>query len=140
MLLSRLFLSSFFACILCLPTLSQAQTLNAVGTTEISIKSNGDLVNARRLARASSERDAILSALRLRMSVDANNPAVQTALSDLSKQTGDNLKTTFTTEGDVLTARTTLSIDGGQFYDLARSIKGLVSASSMASSKIIFLI
>ena len=140
MLLTRLFLSSFSAVILCLPNLAQAQTLNAVGTTEISIKSNGDLVNARRLARASSERDAILSALRLRMSVDANNPAVQTALSDLSKQTGDNLKTTFTTEGDVLTARTTLSIDGGQFYDLARSIKGLVSASSMASSKIVFLI
>ena len=121
-------------------SVSISQTLNAVGTTEISIKANGDLVNARRLARASSERDAILSALRLRMSVDANNPAIQTALTDLAKQSSDNLKTTFITEGDILSAKTTLSIDGGQFYDLARSIKGLVSASSMASSKIVFLI
>ena len=132
--LSFLFFFSVFS------SFSISQTLNAVGTTEISIKANGDLVNARRLARASSERDAILSALRLRMSVDANNPAIQTALTDLAKQSSDNLKTTFITEGDILSAKTTLSIDGGQFYDLARSIKGLVSASSMASSKIVFLI
>jgi hypothetical protein len=132
--LSFLFFFSVFS------SFSISQTLNAVGTTEISIKANGDLVNARRLARASSERDAILSALRLRMSVDANNPAIQTALIDLAKQSSDNLKTTFITEGDILSAKTTLSIDGGQFYDLARSIKGLVSASSMASSKIVFLI
>ena len=71
---------------------------------------------------------------------DWQGPAIQTALTDLAKQSSDNLKTTFITEGDILSAKTTLSIDGGQFYDLARSIKGLVSASSMASSKIVFLI
>ena len=65
---------------------------------------------------------------------------MQTALVDLSKQLTDNLKTTFTTEGDFLTAKTSLSVDSAQLYDLARSIKGLVSTTAMASSKIIFLI
>ena len=121
-------------------TTAMADLIDARGTVEMSIKENGDLVNARRLARISSERDAILQALRLRMSIDGNNPSVQTALVDLSKQLTDNLKTTFTTEGDFLTAKTSLSVDSAQLYDLARSIKGLVSTTAMASSKIIFLI
>lgn len=121
-------------------TSAMADLIDAKGTVEMSIKKNGDLVNARRLARISSERDAILQALRLRMSIDGDNPSVQNALGDLSKQLTDNLKTTFTTEGDVLTAKTSLSVDSAQLYDLARSIKGLVSTTAMASSKIIFLI
>jgi len=117
-----------------------AETVNAVGKTEISIKANGDLVNARRLARESAERDAVLSALKLRMNLDTTSPATQVALGDLAKQLSENLKTTFVTEGDVLTAKTTLAVDSAELFELARSVKGLVSTTSAASSKILFLI
>lgn len=117
-----------------------AETINAVGKTEISIKANGDLVNARRLARESAERDAVLAALKLRMNIDTTKPEAQAALGDLAKQLSDNLKTSFITEGDILTARTALAVDSSQLFDLARSIKGLVSTTSTASAKILFLI
>ncbi len=119
---------------------ANAETINAVGKTEISIQSSGDLVGARKLARDSAERDAVLSALKLRMNIDTSSPATQTALGDLAKQLSDNLKTSFVTEGDILTAKTTLSVDSAQLFDLARSIKGLVSTSAAASAKILFLI
>lgn len=117
-----------------------AETVNAVGKTEISIKANGDLVNARRLARESAERDAVLSALKLRMNLDTTLPATQVALGDLAKQLSENLKTSFVTEGDILTAKTTLAVDSAQLFELARSVKGLVSTTSAASAKILFLI
>jgi hypothetical protein len=117
-----------------------AETINAVGKTEISIKANGELVNARRLARESAERDAVMSALKLRMNIDTTSPATQTALGDLAKQLTDNLKTSFLTEGDILTAKTVLSVDSAELFDLARSVKGLVSTTATASAKILFLI
>ncbi len=117
-----------------------AEAINAIGKTEISIKSSGDLVKARRLARESAERDAVLSALKLRMNIDTTSPATQTALSDLSKQLADNLKTTFLTEGDVLTAKTNLSVESDELFGLARSIKGLVSSTATSAAKILFLI
>ena len=124
----------------CVSLPAYAEAINAVGKTEISIKASGDLVSARRLARESAERDAVLSALKLRMNVDTTSAAAQTALGDLSKQLSDNLKTTFVTEGDVLTAKTTLSVESDQLFDLARSIKGLVSTTATSSAKILFLI
>lgn len=120
---------------------AQAETVNANGKTEIGIKANGgDLVKVRKLARDSAERDAILSALKLRLNVDGTTPAAQAALGELAKQLSDNLKTTFTVEGDVLIARTALSVDSAQLFDLARSIKGLVNSTASAAAKIIFLI
>jgi hypothetical protein len=126
---------------LCFSAFVKAETINANGKTEIGIKDNGgDLVKVRKLARDSAERDAILSALKLRLNVDGSSPAAQAALGELSKQLTDNLKTTFTVEGDVLIAKTTLSVDSGQLFDLARSIKGLVNSTATAAAKIIFLI
>jgi hypothetical protein len=119
---------------------SFAETINAVGKTEISIKANGDLVNARRLARESAERDAVHSALKLRMNIDTSKPEAKAALGDLAKQLSDNLKTSFVTEGDILTAKTALAVDSAQLFDLARSIKGLSATTATAAAKILFLI
>lgn len=118
-----------------------AETIDANGKTEISIKSSGgDLVAARKLARDSAERDAVYSALKVRMNLDPNNPAIKNALDEMAKQLSDNMKTDFVTEGDILTAKTKLSIDSGQLFELAGSFKGLVSSTATASAKIIFLI
>ena len=120
---------------------SIAETVNGIGKSEeISIKTSGDMLTARRIARNAAEKDAVLSVLRLRMNIDEKNPAAQNGLADLVKQLTDNLKTTFVTEGDILVAKTQLSTDSAQLYDLARSIKGLVSTTATSSAKILFLI
>jgi len=117
-----------------------AETITANGKAEISIKANGDLVNARKFARESAQRDAVYSALKLRMNIDTSSAAAQNALGELAKQLDDNLKTTFLTEGDFLTAKSSLNVDAANLFELARSIKGLVNSTSAANSKILFLI
>jgi hypothetical protein len=138
--ISKLIVALATSSILCFSMVTQAETINANGKTEIGIKaSGGDLVKARKLARDSAERDAVLSALKLRLNVDGNSPAAQAALGELAKQLSDNLKTTFTVEGDVLIAKTTMSIDSAQLFELAKSI-GLLNKTASDSAKIIFLI
>lgn len=119
--------------------ISTAQTINANGQSQVSVSANGDLINARRIAREGAERDAVASLLRLRMNLNANDPKTAGAISDLAKQLSSNLKTTFVTEGDVLTARTALEADSSEVFDLARSL-GLVSTTAMTQAKVVFLI
>lgn len=116
-----------------------AETLSANGMTEISIKANGDLVNARRIAREQAEKDAIASILKIKLSADINEPKVRNALADLRKQLIDNLKTSFTAEGDMLTAKTSLQVESAQFMDLTKSL-GVTSRGASASAKVLFLI
>lgn len=119
--------------------IGQTETLSANGQTQVNVSSNGDLVNARRVAREGAERDAIAALLRLRMNLNATDPKTTNAISDLAKQLSANLKTTFVTEGDVLTARTSLEADSAQVFDLARSL-GLMSNTAMAQAKVVFMI
>lgn len=116
-----------------------AETLSANGSTEISIKANGDLVNARRLAREQAEKDAIAGILKTKLSADLNDAKVKNALPDLRKQLTDNMHTSFTAEGDFLTAKTTLQVDSAQFLDLARAL-GITSRTASAGAKVLFLI
>lgn len=116
-----------------------AETLSANGSTEISIKANGDLVNARRLAREQAEKDAIAGILKIKLSADLNDAKVRNALPDLRKQLNDNMRTSFTAEGDILTAKTALQVDSVQFLDLARSL-GITSRTASAGAKVLFLI
>jgi hypothetical protein len=118
---------------------AHAETLSANGSTEISIKANGDLVNARRLAREQAEKDAIAGILKIKLSADMNDAKVRNALPDLRKQLTDNMRTSFTAEGDILTARTALQVDSVQFLDLVRSL-GITSRTASAGAKVLFLI
>lgn len=133
------------ASVLCACTLmgasafSFAETLSANGQSQVSVAANSDLINARRLAREGAERDAVASMLRIRMSLNAADPKTAAAISDMAKQLSSNLKTSFVTEGDVLTARTTLEVDSAQAFDLARSL-GLTSTTAMTQAKVVFLI
>jgi hypothetical protein len=82
------------------PVLTHAQVVDVKGEAEASIKANGgDLINARRVVREAAERDAIAAVLKLRLSVNPNDPKMVSAANDIRKQLGDNLKTTFRTEG-----------------------------------------
>lgn len=116
-----------------------AETLSANGQSQVSVVANGDLINARRLAREGAERDAVASLLRVRMSLNPADPKTAGTISEMAKQLSSNLKTTFVTEGDVLTARTTLEVDSAQAFDLARSL-GLTSTTAMTQAKVVFLI
>lgn len=116
-----------------------AETFSANGLTEISIKANGDLINARRVAREQSEKDAVAGILKIKLSADVNDPKVKNALVDLRKQLIDNLKTSFSAEGDILTAKTLLQVDSAQFMDLTKSL-GITSKAASASAKVLFLI
>lgn len=116
-----------------------AETLTANGMTELSIKANGDLINARRIAREQAEKDAVEGILKIKLSANLNDPKVKNAIVDLRKQLIDNLKTSFMAEGDVLTAKSTLQVDSVQFMDLAKSL-GITSQASSSSAKVLFLI
>jgi hypothetical protein len=119
--------------------MAHAETLSVKGQTEVGIKANGDLVNARRIAREQAEKDAVSSLLKIKLSADMHSPKVQAALPDLRKQLADNMRTTFNAEGDVLAAHTALDVDSAQFMDLARSL-GVTSQAVAASAKVLFLI
>jgi hypothetical protein len=118
---------------------ASAEILSVNGSTEISIKANGDLVNARRLGREQAEKDAIASILKTKLSANINDPKVRNALPDLRKQLTDNMRTSYTAEGDMLTAKTALQVDSVQFLDLARSL-GITSQTAAAGAKVLFLI
>jgi len=116
-----------------------AETFQANGSKELSIKANGDLANARRVAREQAEKDAVASVLKIKLSADLNDPKVKNALPDLHKQLADRLRTTFNAEGDILTARSVLQVESSEFLDLARSL-GVGSRGAVASAKVLFLI
>jgi hypothetical protein len=122
------------------PVLTHAQVVDVKGEAEASIKANGgDLINARRVVREAAERDAIAAVLKLRLSVNPNDPKMVSAANDIRKQLGDNLKTTFRTEGDVITARTTLNVDSQRVFQLAQQA-GVSNTSAMAAAKVLFVI
>ncbi|MFD0668243.1 hypothetical protein ACT80S_11035 [Ramlibacter sp. MAHUQ-53] len=116
-----------------------AEAINQVGQAEVSIKSHKDPIAARAAARRQAEYDAIRAALKLRLNVEAKGPKADEAIGELVKNFGPNLKTTYVTEGDILTARTTLSVDSAELTDLSRSL-GLQNANVMEAASIVFLI
>lgn len=118
---------------------ASAETFSANGVKELSIKSSGDLVNARRIAREQSERDAVASVLKIKLSANLNDPKVRDALTELHKQLADKLRTTFSAEGDILTARTVLQVDSSEFLDLTRSLN-IGSKLATSNAKVLFLI
>ncbi len=120
--------------------LAMAQVVDVKGEAEVSLKSNGgDMATARRLAREAAERDAIAAVLKLRMSVNPDDPKMVAAANDIRKQLSDNLKTTFRVEGDIVGARTTLNVDSQKVFALARQA-GVGSTSAMAAAKVLFVI
>ena len=138
MKICRFFSPAVLAFALAAPAI--AQTVSVRGQAEVSLKAQaGDLATARKVARQKSESDAISSALRLRLNVNASDPKVAAAIAEMTKQLGGNLKTTFRTEGDSLTALTTLEADSATVFDLAKQL-GVGSASAMAAAKVLFVI
>ena len=136
--MNRLILSAAIAC--AFATAAVAQTVEVKGEFEVSLKaSGGDLVAARRQAREAAERDAIAAALSQNMSVNMEEPKNIKAANEIRKQLSDLLKTKFVAEGDALTAKTTLTVDSGQIFDLAKKL-GITASSAMASAKVLFLI
>ena len=136
--MNRLIFSAAVAC--ALATSAVAQTVEVKGEFEVSLKaSGGDLVAARRQAREAAERDAIAAALSQNMSVNMEEPKNIKAANEIRKQLSDLLKTKFVAEGDALTAKTTLTVDSGQIFDLAKKL-GITASSAMASAKVLFLI
>lgn len=119
--------------------IAHADSLSAKGLTEVSVKANGDLVTARRIARERAESDAVAGLLKTKLGADAHSAKVQAALPELRKQLIDNMRTTFNAEGDVLSATTTLEVDAGPFMELARTY-GITSQTASASAKVLFLI
>lgn len=120
--------------------IANAETITAKGSAEVSVKANkGDLIAARRVARNAAEADAIIAAIKLKLNVNPNDAKSKAAVSDLVKQLSDNLKTTYQTEGDVVTAKTSLEVDSAQILDLAKSL-GLGSQNQVAAAKVLFII
>lgn len=116
-----------------------AQAVEARGQAEVSIKSYKDQIVARAAARKAAERDAIRSALKLRLNIDVGTTASEEAITDFTKNLGDNLQTTFRTEGDLLTATARLNVDAAQLTDMARSL-GLQSSVAMEAASIVFMV
>jgi hypothetical protein len=138
--MSNLLKSLLISSALMVSMYANAEAITANGRAEVSLKANkGDVISARRLARNSSEVDAIIAAIKLKLNVNVNDPKSKAAVADLVKQLADNLKTTYLTEGDVLTAKTSLEVDGSQLFDLAKSL-GLGSQTKVAAAKFLFII
>lgn len=120
--------------------LAMAQVVDVKGEAEVSLKANGgDLATARRIVREAAERDAIASVLKLRMSVNPDDPKMVSAANDIRKQLSDSLRTTFRTEGDIIAAKTTLNVDSQKVFALARQA-GVANTSVMAAAKVLFII
>ncbi len=117
-----------------------SEPIHANGSAQVSIKENkGDIVQARRLAKSAAEVDTIVAAVKLRLNVNPNDPKSKAGLADLVKQLSENLKTTYVTEGDYLTAKTSLDVDDTQLFDLANSLN-LGSRTAIAQAKVLFII
>jgi hypothetical protein len=71
--------------------------------------------------------------------LSAAGPDADKIIQEIIKSLGSNLKTTYVTEGELLTATTTLSIEGSVFTDLSRSL-GLQSRTAMQAAKILFIL
>ena len=97
------------------------------------------MINARRLVRERAENDAVAGILKTKLGANMNDPKVRNALVDLRKQLSDSMRTSFNAEGDVLTAKTVLQVDSGQFMDLVRSL-GVTSQIASDGAKVLFLI
>jgi hypothetical protein len=138
--MSILLRSLLLAAALISSTVVIAEPITGKGSAKVSIKENkGDVVVARRLAKDAAESDAIVAAIKLKLNVNPNDPKSKAGIADLVKQLSDNLKTTFVTEGDVLTAKTSLEVDASQLFDLAKSL-GLGSQTKIAAAKVLFVI
>lgn len=116
-----------------------AEPLSANGLYEVSIKASGDVINARRIVRERAENDAVASILKTKLGANVNEPKVQNALVDLRKQLVDSMRTSFSAEGDVLSAKTVLTVDSVQFMELTRSL-GVASQNASEGAKVLFLI
>ena len=118
---------------------AHAQAVEAKGVAELSAKEFKDAAAGRLAARKAAEKDAIKAALRLKQNIDVNTPAVEAAIPEIVKALGDNLRTTFAQEGEVLIARTTLRVDGAELTDIVRSLN-LQNKNAMAAASIVFYI
>ncbi len=119
--------------------LVQAQAVQATGRAEVDLKKFKDQIAARAAVRKIAERDAIKSALKLKLNISATTPEAEAAIDDFVKNLADNLKSTFRTEGDVLTATSQLTVDSAELTDMARSL-GLQDKNVMEASSILFII
>jgi hypothetical protein len=85
--MQRKFIKSLLAISLAFAGFANAEVLSANGSvSEISIKANGDLVNARRIARDQAEKDAVSSLLKIKLSANVSDPKIKDALPELRKQ------------------------------------------------------
>lgn len=119
--------------------MAQAEMVSANGLVTLSVKANGNLVDARRIARERAENDAVNGLLKKVLGADTNSPKVLAAVPDLRKQLIDNMRTTFSAEGDALNAKTVLEVDSAEFMKLAR-VLGVTSQVAGAGAKVLFLI
>lgn len=120
-------------------TSPQAQPVQAAGRAEVEVKKFKDLITARAAARRMAERDAVRSALKLRLNIDASGPQAEAAIDDFVKNLGDNLRPTFRTEGDILTATVQLTVDSAELTDMSRSL-GLQDKNVMEAASVVFMI
>lgn len=121
-------------------TSASAEVISAKGKAEVSIKaSGGDLIAARRVAKAASEIDAVIAAIKLKLNINPNDPKSKKAIDDFVNQLSDNLKTSMNVEGDILVAKTTLEVDSATIMDLARS-SGIGSQTAVAQARVLFII
>ncbi len=138
--MSKLLKALFLAASLMVANYAVAEVVTASGRSEVSVKANkGDVISARRVARNAAEADAIVAAIKLKLNINPSDPKSKAAIDDLVKQLGDNLKTTFNLEGDVLTAKTTLEVQADVLTQLSDSLN-LGSQAKMAAAKVLFVI
>jgi hypothetical protein len=138
--MSKLLKALFLAASLMVANYAVAEVVTASGRSEVSVKANkGDVISARRVARNAAEADAIVAAIKLKLNINPSDPKSKAEIDDLVKQLGDNLKTTFNLEGDVLTAKTTLEVQADVLTQLSDSLN-LGSQAKMAAAKVLFVI
>jgi hypothetical protein len=118
---------------------ASAQPISQSAKAEVSIKASKDLITARVVARKEAEIEAIKFALRQKLNLTISGPEAASKIQELVKSLSSNLKTTYSTEGDLLTATTTLSIEGSELTDLSRSL-GLQNLTAMKAASILFMI
>jgi hypothetical protein len=139
-LFKRHLVNAAIAASVCLPIAQlRAESFTQAGQAEVSIKVNRDQITARAVAKRQADADAVRAALKLRLNVDSTGPKAQEAIAELTKTLSANMKTTYTTEGDILTARTTLTVDSAELTDLSRSL-GIQNMNVMEGASIVFLI
>jgi len=118
---------------------SFAQSVEARGQSTVSIKQNKDQITARGVARKNAEIDAVRSALKLKLNLDAKGPKADEGVLEMAKALSANIKTTYRLEGDSLIAMSVLSVDTAELTDLSRSL-GLQNMNVMEASSIVFFV